>query len=138
MDNTTDKRVAFLLASLGIGMTLFGHGAIRIPKLASFAQSMSEGFIDTPLPQVLVMPMLYVIPIVELLAGLLLLVGLFTRWALIIGSLLMITLIFGSSMEENWGAIPSQLTHLAFLAILLPFAREYNHYAIDRLFRHYK
>jgi len=62
----------------------------------------------------------------------LLIIGLFTRSALIAGSLVMIILIFGSSMIENWDAVPSQLIHVAFFALLLHFITS-NTWAVDHV-----
>ena len=125
---------AFLLVRLAIGMSLFGHGLVRLPKLAGFSQWMLTQFQDAMLPRALVLPFSYLLPILEFGIGLLLLLGLFTRQALVAGSLVMIVLIFGSCLIEEWGALPSQLIHVLFLVILLSHLA-LNQYAIDNLLR---
>jgi thiosulfate dehydrogenase [quinone] large subunit len=44
----------------------------------------------------------------------------------------MLSLLFGTCLIENWEAVPSQLIHLAFFAVLLNFA-DANSYSLDRL-----
>jgi thiosulfate dehydrogenase [quinone] large subunit len=128
---TNSFQWAFFLARLSAGMSMFGHGLIRLPKLAGFSNWMTGKFENSILPKVLVLPFSYALPIAEFIVGILLLLGLFTRYALIAGSLIMTGLIFGSSMIEDWSAIPSQLIHAAYFSILLCFVNQYNFLAID-------
>jgi thiosulfate dehydrogenase [quinone] large subunit len=72
------------------------------------------------------------LPFAELIIGLLLVSGLFTRSALVGGSIVMIILIFGTCMIENWESLTSQLIHIAFFAVLLQFISS-NTWALDRL-----
>jgi thiosulfate dehydrogenase [quinone] large subunit len=127
--NTT----TFLLLRLGIAISMFGHGLIRLPKLSTFSQWMVSSFEKSILPKALVIPFSYALPIAELTVGLLLLSGLFTKPALLFGSVVMLALLFGTAMIENWEAIPSQLLHLLFFAVLLQFI-ESNYWALDNLF----
>jgi thiosulfate dehydrogenase [quinone] large subunit len=128
---TSPQQLSFLLARLAVGMSMFGHGLVRLPKLHGFSNWMVGQFEKSMLPEIIVTPFSYILPIAELLVGIFLLIGLFTRQALVAGSLVMITLIFGSSMIEEWGAIPSQLIHAAFFSILLIFEKSYNSFAVD-------
>jgi len=126
--NTT----AYLLLRLAIGTSMFGHGLVRLPKLEDFSHWMVGSFEKSILPAALVTPFSYLLPIIEFIIGVLLITGLFTRSALIAGSLVMIVLIFGSSMIENWDAVPAQLIHVAFFAVLLHFIQS-NTWAVDRV-----
>jgi len=128
---TSSQQISFLLARLAVGISMFGHGLVRLPKLQSFSHWMVGQFEKSMLPEIIVTPFSYILPIAELLVGIFLLIGLFTRQALVAGSLVMIALIFGSSMIEEWGAIPSQLIHAAFFSILLIFEKSYNSFAVD-------
>ena len=127
--NTT----SFLILRLAIGASMFGHGLVRLPKLATFSNWMVGTFQKSILPKAMVTPFSYLLPIAEFTIGLLLISGLFTKPALIGGGLVMIILIFGSCMIENWEILPSQLIHAAFFAVLLQFAAN-NTYALDNLF----
>jgi len=126
-------RTAFLLARLGIGMSFFGHGLVRLPKLTAFATHMVTPFQHSMLPEALVTPFAYILPFFEFGIGLLLLPGLFTKQALIAGAIVMILLIFGTTAVEQWQNLDSQLIHLAFFAALLPFADSLNGFSIDGL-----
>lgn len=126
---------AFLLARLAVGMSMFGHGLVRVPKLPVFSNWMVGQFQKSMLPDAIVEPFSYILPIAELIVGILLLLGLFTRQALIAGSIVMISLIFGSSMIEEWGSIPSQLFHAAYFSVLLCFVSSYNSMSIDGLLK---
>ncbi|QHS51133.1 hypothetical protein [Edaphobacter sp. 12200R-103] len=70
------------------------------------------------------------LPPVEGLIGLLLLIGLKTRWALIASSLLMLVLTFGSAMVQNWAAAGTQLMYALVFSALL-FLRRYNSWSVD-------
>ncbi|MDQ1089480.1 thiosulfate dehydrogenase [quinone] large subunit [Siphonobacter sp. BAB-5404] len=127
--------MSFFLARLAVGTSLLGHGLVRMPKLSGFSAWMVDKFKDSLLPESLVTPFSYALPIAELMVGVLIVLGLFTRLALTAGSWIMISLIFGSSMVEDWGAIPSQLIHVAFLTVLLVFEHSHNSYSLDKMTR---
>lgn len=122
----------FLLLRLGIGISMFGHGMIRLTKLNAFSDWMVGSFAKSVLPAMLIRPFSLVLPFAELGIGLLLLVGLFTETAVFSGAVLMLVLIFGTTMVENWEALPSQLIHLAYFGLLLQFIAS-NTWAIDKI-----
>jgi thiosulfate dehydrogenase (quinone) large subunit len=127
-----NAQYTYLLARLPIGMSFFGHGLERIPKLPEFVDHMAKPFEKSMLPMSLVTPFGYVLPFLELLTGILLLLGLFTRFAAVLGILIMLALIFGSSMIEQWNNVFTQIIYGAYLALLFYFA-DYNILAIDKL-----
>jgi thiosulfate dehydrogenase [quinone] large subunit len=130
---TSPQQLSFVLARFAVGMSMFGHGLVRLPKLQGFSHWMVGQFEKSMLPDFIVTPFSYILPIAELLVGIFLLLGPFTRQSLVAGSLVMTALIFGSSMIEEWGAIPSQLMHAAFFSILLAFEKNYNTFAVDSI-----
>ena len=124
----------YLLARLPIGMSFFGHGLERLPKLAAFSHGIAASFSKSILPESLVLPFSYILPVLELLTGILLLLGLFTRFAAVLGVALMLFLIFGSSMIEQWNNVFTQIIYGGYLALLFYFA-QYNIISIDGLTR---
>lgn len=128
INNTT----SFLILRLAIGASMFGHGLVRLPKLDKFSGWMVTSFENAMLPVSLVKPFSYALPIAEFLIGLLLIIGLFTRQSLIAGSIVMIMLILGATLIENWEALVSQLIHVAIFALLLNYIT-YNSCALDKL-----
>jgi thiosulfate dehydrogenase [quinone] large subunit len=129
------KPLPYLLLRLLVGMSLFGHGLVRLPKLQKFSGWMVKQFENSLLPKELVTPFSYILPFAELITGALLLAGLFTRQALIAGVIIMMILIFGSSTIEDWGAIPTQLLHGFLLALLLNYT-EANQFSADYKLNH--
>ncbi|MDB5147194.1 MAG: DoxX family rane protein [Mucilaginibacter sp.] len=125
--------LTFVILRLAIGASMFGHGLVRLPKLNGFSNWMVGTFEKSMLPKAMVTPFSYLLPIAEFTIGVLLLSGLFTKPALVAGGAVMMILILGSCMIENWEIIPSQLIHAAFFAVLLQFATN-NTYSLDNLF----
>ncbi|MDI3321855.1 DoxX family protein [Pinibacter soli] len=127
--NTT----SFLLLRLAIGASMLGHGLVRLPKLKGFSNWMVTSFEKSMLSATIVKPFSYALPLVEFVIGLLLMLGLFIRPTLVAGSIVMIMLILGTTLIENWEALPSQLIHVAFFALLLHYAAS-NTYSLDNVF----
>src|SRR5690242_6327491 len=93
----TDRGIAYLLMRVAIGFSLFGHGLVRIPKLSTFHAHLTGQFAHSILPIAVVSVCGYVLPFVEFGIGVILIVGLSTRIALVVGALLMTFLVFGST-----------------------------------------
>jgi thiosulfate dehydrogenase [quinone] large subunit len=100
------------------------------PDLDGFASGLVEGFTGTILPSGLVYAFATVLPFVEGAVGVLLLLGLLTRPALLLGVAVMLSLIFGTGLQQNWGTIATQMQYVLYFALLLVFL-PYNRYAID-------
>lgn len=124
---------AYLLLRLPLAMSMLGHGLARISKLNDFSQGMAAQFEATWLPQALVQPFAYFLPYLELNLGILLLLGLFTRVASAVGVGLMVALIFGSCLLENWDAVMTQMFYGLYFSLLVAFAYEHNRYSLDTL-----
>jgi thiosulfate dehydrogenase [quinone] large subunit len=127
---TVDRRIAYLLMRLAVGFSLFGHGLVRIPRLSTFDAHLTGQFTNSIVPNTLVSVCGYVLPFVEFCIGLMLVVGVFTRIALVAGVLLMTILVFGSTTIENYSIINEQLIHAAILAVLIVFLDQ-NSFSID-------
>ncbi len=121
-----------MIVRLAIGLSMFGHGLVRLPKLQAFSQGMVKTFENSMLPELLTTPFSYVLPFAELIFGFLLIIGLFSRVSAIGTAAVLLTLIFGSTLIENWDVITSQLVHIAFVAYLVHNVKD-NSYAVDCL-----
>jgi thiosulfate dehydrogenase [quinone] large subunit len=130
-----NNTITFVLLRLGIGLSMFGHGLVRMPKLEKFSGWMVGNFEKSILPEWMVVPFSYLLPVAELLVGIFLLIGLFTRVSLIAGAVTMLALIFGTTLIESWDSLPSQLIHLAYCALLIGFVDQHNSYSVDKLLR---
>lgn len=126
---------AYVLLRVTLGLNIFLHGAVRWTKgLHSFAESLVPLFAKTPLPPWCVFDFGYVIPILEALVGAAVLFGLQTRRALQAGSILMLVLMFGSSLREDWSTVGIQLTYSVIYCVLIAGVR-FDGFGIDRLKR---
>jgi thiosulfate dehydrogenase [quinone] large subunit len=125
-----NEHFAYLMARLAMGLSFFGHGLIRLVKLATFSKGMVDEFSRSMLPAGLVSAFSHALPFLEFIAGLLLLLGLFTRFALVLAWAEILALIFGCSLLEQWNAIFTQLFYGAYLAVLYYFTN-YNAISID-------
>jgi thiosulfate dehydrogenase [quinone] large subunit len=120
-----EHRQAYLFLRLITGLDFFMHGFARIftgTHLSGFAQGMVKSMASTPLPPSLALATGYAVPCIELLIGALLLLGLFTRAALTLALLLMLVLMFGIGLKQDWNVAGSQLLYGLILSLLL-FAR---------------
>jgi thiosulfate dehydrogenase [quinone] large subunit len=123
---TRDQRLAYLLLRLITGLDFFGHGFARIftgTHLSGFAHWMVGDMAKSPLPPSLVLATGYIVPCIELLIGILLLLGIATRYVLILAMLLIFVLMFGITMKQDWNVAGQQLLYGLVLAVLL-FGRE--------------
>ena len=131
-----EQRFAYVLLRAFTGLDFFGHGFARIftgTHLSGFAYAMSQGMATSPLPPSLTLAAGYAIPIVEVVVGALLLLGLATRVALTAAFVLMFVLMFGVCMKQDWNAAGQQMLYGLILALLL-FARDRYDLPWRRLF----
>ena len=130
LDNR-DEQIAYALLRMVVGLNLLMHGVSRmLAGPATFAAKLAGQFAHTPLPTWSVWGFAMILPAVEALLGLLLLMGLRTRAALIGGSLLMMVLTFGSGLVQDWSAAGLQLSYALIFSVLLFLAR-YNGWSLD-------
>jgi thiosulfate dehydrogenase [quinone] large subunit len=126
-----DGRLAYALLRAVVGTNLMMHGISRaIGGTGEFAAKLVMQFTHTPLPAWSVWVFGLTLPAIEGGLGLLLLIGLRTRAALIAASALIIVLTFGSSLLQDWPAAGIQLTYAAVYAALL-FLHKYNGWSAD-------
>lgn len=130
-----DASVAYLLLRLSLGLVTFLHGVVRLAgHYHQFVDSTLQSFGKTPLPAGAVHFAALCIPPVEAVLGFFILTGLLTRLALIGGALLMILLLFGKSMQQDWTTVAIQLLYALLYFVLLAY-RHWNRFALDGVFR---
>lgn len=130
---TPDARArhwAYVALRLALGLNMFLHGATRIPDLGGFASGIVGEFKGTILPAAFVEAFATVLPFLEATVGLLLLLGLFRKQALLLGVAIMLCLIFGTGLQQNWGTIATQMHYVIYFGLLLVFL-SYDRYALD-------
>ncbi|APW66028.1 MULTISPECIES: DoxX family membrane protein [Arcobacteraceae] len=134
MNDTKQKtlELAYLILRLTMGVNMLTHGIARMLNLEGFNTWMIGQFSKTILPEFMVSISSYLIPFVELIIGILLILGLFTSRTLLVGALLIVALVFGSGLQENWNIMSSQMIYAIFFFILSYFI-ELNRYSIDAI-----
>lgn len=129
---TLDRKLGYLVLRFTLGLSILMHGLVRLPHLQAFADGLVKMFADTLLPAMLVRPFGFALVFVETAVGLLVLVGLWTQEALLVGSAAMAALILGTALRSDWDTLAIQLLYAAIYAALLA-TREYNAYSLDAL-----
>jgi thiosulfate dehydrogenase [quinone] large subunit len=128
---TRDERLAYALLRAVVGTNLMMHGVSRmIAGPGEFAAKLVMQFAHVPLPAWSVWAFGLVLPAIEGGLGLLLLIGLRTRAALIAASAVVIVLTFGSTLLQDWSATATQLTYAAVYAALI-FLFRHNSWSVD-------
>ncbi|MGH9773122.1 MAG: DoxX family membrane protein [Candidatus Acidiferrales bacterium] len=131
----SDAAIAYLLFRFSLGFVIFLHGIVRLAwHYQQFVQSTTQSFAKTPLALGSVHFAALCIPPVEAVLGFFILIGLLTRWALVGGALLMIFLLFGKCMQQDWATVAIQLAYAFFYFVLL-VSRRWNRFALDSVFR---
>jgi thiosulfate dehydrogenase [quinone] large subunit len=112
---------------------IFFHGLSRLlGDHAALLAYLSQQMAKAPISKSLLPPFAAALPWTEATIGLLLLLGLFTRFALVAGSLEMIVLMAGITLAQNWEVAGIQLIYCAIYFVLLTH-RGRNFYSLDTL-----
>ena len=110
-----NKELAFLIGRITLGINFAAHGIVRLPKLSAFCEGMVKQFKGTLSGfDALIYSYSYVLVFVELLVGIALILGFKTKVSLILVSVIMMSLIFGASMQEEWPRVGFQMIYVVF------------------------
>lgn len=130
--NLTNAELAFVLGRLLLGLNFLLHGLVRLPKLAAFRAGIVKEFAAAPLPPALVSAYATALPFVEGGLGLLLVLGLWTRPALVAAMLVIMSLVVGSSLLEKWSLVGDQMLYGLYI-ITLVLHEQRNRLCLDPL-----
>ena len=126
-----DEVIAYALLRSTVGVTMLVHGTNRIAHgVEPFAADMARDFVGTILPHSLVHLFGLTVPLIEAAIGALLILGLLTRLCLVTGALLMIVLVFGTTLREQFMIVGVQLIYAAIYFILI-FNLRHNRLSLD-------
>lgn len=135
---TRDLPVAYLLVRLTMGFHMVAHGGVRLPILRTFATETATEFaplrlVGLPLfPAWFVYPFSLSVPPVEFAVGVLLVLGLKTRLASIVGGVIILLLMFGNVSRLNFGTAHLMWFYVLVFALLVG-ANVADRYSVDRL-----
>jgi thiosulfate dehydrogenase [quinone] large subunit len=126
---------SYAILRFTLGTTFVFHSVTRfVGGWSAFADQMVKNFHNTFLPDFLVRPFALSTPPVEAILGVLLCLGLFTRWTLIAGGLWMIALVFGTTIRQDYPTVGIQLVY-ALLFFVLQVWEASNRFSLDALLR---
>jgi thiosulfate dehydrogenase [quinone] large subunit len=130
----SDVALAYAIFRLTFGVNICFRGIARIFVLGldNFANGMIKQFSMTWIGPALINPFAHTIPLIETAIGLMIILGLGTRYALIIGGLMMTSLTFGTMFLGDFQLAWLQLTY-AIAFFLLLAARSWNVISLDRM-----
>jgi len=129
-----DVAIAYTLLRIIFGINFFNHGFTRIGDIGGFANSMIELFKPTTVPLTLVQIVGAIVPPVELIIGIMLILGFATRGALIGGFVLMMVLQGGVAILKQWDSAASQLVYCIIFFLLL-LGVQFNLFSLDHKLR---
>jgi thiosulfate dehydrogenase [quinone] large subunit len=129
--NTRDIAYALTRVTYGVIFLFYGIGKFMM-GIGTFVGSMNQQF-SGKLPAILVMPFAYALPFGEMIAGALILLGLYTRAGLILSGLLLIGLTFGVVMLGRADGVAHNLIFVLVNFLLLWFI-DVNRLSLDGLF----
>jgi thiosulfate dehydrogenase [quinone] large subunit len=129
-----DATWAYTILRLSFGANIMLHGVSRLlAGHAAFLAYLTHYFEKTPaVPASLLPAFATVLPFAETGLGVLLIVGLWTRFALIAGGLVMTGLVIGTNLAQDWNVAGLQLIY-AFLYYYLLVHRDQNAVSIDAI-----
>jgi thiosulfate dehydrogenase (quinone) large subunit len=125
-DGFNPKTAAVALGRWALGILFLFNGVAKFPDLPAFVHGylLTNRFEETWLPPVLVIPYGYVLPFLEVIFGVLLLLGMRRNLILFLTGLLLLTLIFGQIVLRQPQVVFANMGYLFFTVAVLFLNRE--------------
>lgn len=125
-----DRHLARALLRLAVGISLFMHGLVRLPKLGPFADGLARDFSATLMPAMIVRGFGLCLPFAELGIGALLILGLRQRAVLTAAILVIIALVIGTALLQRWDTLTQQMLYVFLYTVLLA-TRSWDRWSFD-------
>ena len=126
-----DLALGYALLRLTLGLNFFFHSYGRWLDLGKFVGTVTGEFAHLPLPGWSVRAFAYAIPFWEPAVGALLVLGLWTRWALAAGALLIALLTFGTALRGEYPVLGDQLIYALTFFVLLAYRARGDLFGVD-------
>jgi len=129
---SSDAVIAYTILRVSFGANIMLHGVSRIVMgHAAFLAYLTHYFEKASYVPVGMLSLFATVqPWVELILGLLLMIGLASRFSLIAGGLVILSLVIGTNLAQDWLVSGLQLIY-AFLYYYLLAHLDQNRYSID-------
>ena len=131
---SSDAVIAYTILRVSFGANIMLHGVSRIYMgHAAFLAYLTHYFEKAPyFPAGMLSSFATVQPWVELILGVLLMIGLVTRFSLVAGGLVILCLVIGTNLAQDWLVSGLQLIY-ALLYYYLLVHLDQNRYSVDGL-----
>ena len=132
-DNSLGRALGYFVLRLSLGVDMFMHLVVREWGVSKdFVPVTEKMFVGNLLPMSWVHTFLTVLPYFEGLLGVLLILGLLSRWALFAEGLLVTVLLFGTAIRSDWTVVSHQMIYILFVFLLLSL-EQYDYFSVDAL-----
>ena len=126
-----DLALGYGLLRLTMGLNFLFHSYGRWLDLGKFVGTVVREFAHLPLPEWSVRAFALAIPCWEPAVGVLLVLGLWTRWAVAAGALLIAALTFGTALRGEYPVLGDQLVYALTFFVLLLFRARGDRFGVD-------
>lgn len=130
-DNSLGRALGYFILRLSLGVDMLMHYVVRTWGISKdFVPVTEKMFVGNLLPMSWVHLFLTVLPYFEGLLGILLILGLLSRWAITAEGLLVTVLMFGTALRSDWTVVSHQMIYILFVFTLLA-VEQYDYFSID-------
>ena len=130
-DNSLGRALGYFIVRLSLGVDMLMHYVVRTWGISKdFVPVTEKMFVGNLLPMSWVHVFLTVLPYFEGVLGVLLILGLLSRWAITAEGLLVTVLLFGTALRSDWTVVSHQMIYILFVFILLA-VEQYDYFSID-------
>jgi thiosulfate dehydrogenase [quinone] large subunit len=132
-DHSLGRALGYFILRLSLGVDMLMHYVVRTWGISQdFVPVTEKMFVGNLLPMSWVHYFLTYLPYLEGVLGVLLLLGLWSRWALTVEGLLVSVLLFGTALRSDWTVVSHQMIYILFVFILLA-VEQYDYFSVDAL-----
>jgi thiosulfate dehydrogenase [quinone] large subunit len=133
-DNSLGRALGYVILRLSLGVDMLMHYVVRTWGVSKdFVPVTEKMFEGNLLPMSWVHTFLTILPYFEGLLGVLLILGVLSRWAITAEGLLVTVLMFGTALRSDWTVVSHQMIYILFVFILLAL-EQYDYFSLDAFF----
>jgi thiosulfate dehydrogenase (quinone) large subunit len=131
VDNSLGRALGYFILRLSLGVDMLMHLVVREWGVSQdFVPVTEKMFAGNLLPMSWVHYFLTYLPYFEGLLGVLLIAGLWSRWAIFAEGLLVTVLLFGTAIRSDWTVVSHQMIYLLFVFFLLA-VEDWDYFSVD-------
>jgi thiosulfate dehydrogenase (quinone) large subunit len=130
-DNSLARAMGYFILRLSLGVDMLMHYVVRTWGVSQdFVPVTEKMFVGNLLPMSWVHYFLTYLPYFEGLLGVLLILGLWSRWAITAEGLLVTVLLFGTAIRSDWTVVSHQMIYILFVFFLLA-VEDWDYFSVD-------